>query len=1489
MIKRYPLLALLTLLLVNNVFAQVPTNGDCLGAIPVCTSVYSYNSSANGAGNYTDLPNQGPASTNYCPTNCISAGEANSTWYTFTTQSAGTVNFVITPNDPADDYDWAVYNLTTNGCSGIYAPNGGMQVSCNYCMNTGPTGPNQTNAWACNGPNGCSAFNKEISSAANQTYALMVNNFSGSFNGYTISFGGTANVVDNVRPYISSLTTPVICGANTLSISFSENILCSSISGGDFTLTGPGGPYTISYISGASCNVGGTYENDYVLTVIPNMITGGTYTLWLSGAVLDICGNTSDPANANNSRTFTITAPSTVVTATPSSICPGGSTTLTASGATSYTWSGGLGTGTPKVVSPGSTTNYTVTGTTGGCSSINGVTVTVTPTPVGNIFTNPINFGTLTCQTYSDTKNNGTTNCFGNEYIGQASDDIYYSFTLAQAATVNISLCASGFDTYMYLLNSGGTVLATNDDSGPLCGGLSSSMTPSLAAGTYYVVAEGYSTNSGNINIQISFPTPAGSITTSATSVCQGDPVTFTSTTTSGTWSMFQYQWNGTGGAWTDWTTANPYTWTSGNGGNTLYVRGVYTSGPCTVYSNVVSVAVSAPSNAGTITGVPSSICDGSTVTYTLSGITGTFDYFQYQWDGTGGAWTNWGATNPYSWVAGNPGHTLYVRGVVTNAPCATAYSAPVSTYITAIPQGALISNPIAFGTLGCTSYSNTQNNVTTNCFGNQMGQTSDDIYYSFVLTASTVVNISHCGSGFDTYLHVLNSGGTEIYSNDDNGPLCAGTAASLQPTLAAGTYYIVSEGYGTYAGNINTQVSISTPSGGTVAGNNIVCYNTSNVSYSISGATTTATYTWAVPAGASVASGQGTSSITVNWGTAGSGNVSCTPVNGPCTGTTVNYAVTVIPANNWIGVTSTDWFTASNWCLGGIIPQTTTDVIIPNATLTPNDPNIAAAGAVCRNFTMQAGSITNITASNPLSVYGNWSDAGVFNEATGVVNFVASVAQSITTAETFYQLNIDNTAGVSINAANTVSDRLILTNGALTHGGNLTLANNATIERFTGSLTTAPVFGAGVNLIYRSTVNSGFEIPASTTVLRNMTLNTPAAGIVTLTTPATLNTQLTFTSGVLRTTAANLFTFADNSTWVGAANTRFIDGPVSKIGDDAFEFPTGDIVGATWVWAPLAIADPGVTTTDCFTTTYYFAPAPNHLLLSDMCNPLLLDHTSGVEYWDIQRVSGSIYPNVTLYWKDANRSGITSLTDLTTAHYENCAGPTKWVDKGGVGAGTLGVGGTGQITGSGFTSYSPVTFGAKKGTTNPLPVSLIEFYANCIDRIVHLSWSTASETNNDYFTIERSPDMNLWDQLAIVDGAGNSNTLRTYSYDDEAPFDGTSYYRLKQTDYDGASQTFSPVAVECISAAGSTQVMFYPNPFDESVVLQLNNATEESLTIRIYDMLGELVFSKKLEAASASQQEFILDLGPLSPGMYFVDVTSPHFVTTAKLVKQDR
>src|SRR5690554_3697278 len=98
---------------------------------------------------------------------------------------------------------------------------------------------------------------------------------------------------------------------------------------------------------------------------------------------------------------------------------------------------------------------------------------------------------------------------------------------------------------------------------------------------------------------------------------------------------------------------------------------------------------------------------------------------------------------------------------------------------------------------------------------------------------------------------------------------------------------------------------------------------------------------------------------------------------------------------------------------------------------------------------------------------------------------------------------------------------------------------------------------------------------------------------------------------------------------------------------------------------------------------------------------------------------------------------------------------------------------------------------------SSSLPIELITFDAYKKDREVELIWKTASELNNDYFTIERSADGFVWENLQTIQGAGNSTQVLDYAWTDLSPYAGISYYRLKQTDYDGTTEVFNIVSVE--------------------------------------------------------------------------------------------
>ena len=196
----------------------------------------------------------------------------------------------------------------------------------------------------------------------------------------------------------------------------------------------------------------------------------------------------------------------------------------------------------------------------------------------------------------------------------------------------------------------------------------------------------------------------------------------------------------------------------------------------------------------------------------------------------------------------------------------------------------------------------------------------------------------------------------------------------------------------------------------------------------------------------------------------------------------------------------------------------------------------------------------------------------------------------------------------------------------------------------------------------------------------------------------------------------------------------------------------------------------------------------------------------------------------------------------------------------------------------------------APVGTTI-LPINLLSFTADCntLNQTVNINWSTASETNNDYFTIERSKDGETWEIVTVVKGAGNSNDLINYNVNDDAPSSTVSYYRLKQTDFNGVSNTFNPVAVSCNSNATDYFVL-KPNPAIDEVTCSVVASEDNNATIEIINYLGQKICIKNCNLLKGSN-DFKVDVSPFSNGMYTVIVYSSNgkLIDTKQLVVQKR
>ncbi len=137
------------------------------------------------------------------------------------------------------------------------------------------------------------------------------------------------------------------------------------------------------------------------------------------------------------------------------------------------------------------------------------------------------------------------------------------------------------------------------------------------------------------------------------------------------------------------------------------------------------------------------------------------------------------------------------------------------------------------------------------------------------------------------------------------------------------------------------------------------------------------------------------------------------------------------------------------------------------------------------------------------------------------------------------------------------------------------------------------------------------------------------------------------------------------------------------------------------------------------------------------------------------------------------------------------------------------------------------------------LPVELTSFKATPRTNTVTVNWSTASETNNDYFEVEKSIDSQNWSSLGKINGRGTTIEQNQYTFVDESPSPGNNYYRLKQVDFDGAFE-YSNIAMATINKRKTT---FYPNPVENQLFIKSENLNDGDV-LEIYSMQGVLMSS---------------------------------------------
>lgn len=872
---------------------------------------------------------------------------------------------------------------------------------------------------------------------------------------YTVNGTSVTGCVSNRTITVSVVTTPTVAASASSLVICSGNSTTLSASGATTYTWNPGS------LTGANVSVSPTSTTTYTLT----------------GA----------NGSCTDTETITITvnpSPTVIATASPTSICSGASSTLSASGATSYTWMPGSLTTSSIVVNPTSTTVYSVTGSSGSCSVTRTVNLTVNTTPTVNVSSTATtvcsgNNATLTATgattytwmpgsltgsavvvspavptTYTVTGANGT--CIDTETI---SVTVGSTPTLVASASSS-SICSGNSST---LTATGATSYTWNP--GSLTGG---TITVSPTTTTSYTVTglTGSCSNTAVVTVTVT-TTPTITATSSPTAICSGQTATLSSS------GATTYTWN-PGGLTGSTTTVSPssttvYTVTGANGSctNTRTVSLTVNTTP--------TVLASASSN---------TICAGQSVSLTATGAT------TYTW--------NPGAlTGSLTVVSPTLTTTYTVTGTSgscsgTNTITITVNPRPTIT-ATASPSGICVGGTTTLTASGAVSYTWNPGTILTNPAVVSPGAT----------TTYSVRGVDALGCSNNTTLTVTVSPTPTVNITASSSSICVGSTTSLTATGAT-TYSWMP---GSLTGSL-VAVSPTITTTYTVTGDNTGCTSTNTITITVNNnptVTASASPTNICSGTSSTLSASGATSYTWMPGSLTSGTVTVSPTsttiytvtgfNGFCSSnTTVNLVVTTTPtisaassptavcAGNSAtltvtGATTYTWLPGS--VTGGTIvvtPTATTIYTVTGAngnctntntvtlTVNPNPTLVATSSstAICsgQSATLSASGATGYTW-NP----GGFTTSSVVVSPTSNTTYTLIGTNGTCSSSTTLSLIVNPTPTVTASASPTLicgtGTATLTASGATSYTWNPGGLNGATVTVTPGTTTTYTVRGA--------------------------------------------------------------------------------------------------------------------------------------------------------------------------------------------------------------------------------------------------------------------------------------------------------------------------------------------------------------------------------------------------------------------------------------------
>ncbi len=618
---------------------------------------------------------------------------------------------------------------------------------------------------------------------------------------------------------------------------------------------------------------------------------------------------------------------------------------------------------------------------------------------------------------------------------------------------------------------------------------------------------------------------------------------------------------------------------------------------------------------------------------------------------------------------------------------------------------------------------------------------------------------------------------------------------------------------------------------------------------------------------------------------------------------------------------------TKANW-EGKYSPSSTTNIKVHGTAV--YHPVVRANGH-CYDMTIDEGGILEVEAGKTLTVHGNAtipSTGKLILGQNAKIYFMRDVEanEAIVEAEPGSEVRISGTAnqsvkldscysivfeGGSAGRKNTFTKTLVTdvkVFGSLSVGDYTVLsANNRRISVGKDFSVTANGDLAGASTIELNGSGEQRISIAPNRSLSTLQINNSSASTtpqIKLQNTTKISKRLELTKGVVESKESARLTLEKDATSSRASLNSYVTGPMEKQGSQGFIFP----LGQNGVLGEIGISEWGANAISFVANYQRSRPASINSL-----DPLVTN-VSIMEHWKMfKTASGSANPYVTLYWRVDSISGIIEPSELCVAVFDE----GKWKSAGnGASAGTRHGAGSvksgnkvniaykatassmrsvrasmvrGGIQPMAAANETNITYGNKAAyEINPLPIELFSFTAEAVaNNDVRLDWSTASEHNNAYFTIEHTFN-GVTEMIAEVAAQGGAGEGADYSYLHINQPVGTHYYRLHQTDIDGTTTIASEWVAVVVEDANQPQLMMgiVPNPGKcENIKVSVSGISGGKFRYVVADMSGQSLIDRTINTAESTSYQIDATDWNLQPSVYLIKVFTDNGQTVSKFV----